>query len=209
MTRVGTSFDEYMATHARADLIFSGRPSNTETFVLNGVTFTYLVAGNSDLDDDLEFLAALVNASTDVAIAGLITATPLPTGTATELRFTADVAGTTANDYALTEALSNCTRSGATFTAGTDQANTEIMTVSRTLDASDDTLDSVVITTPFTKIMEFSATLHDAGILDTSNQPKFVVSGGTLTITDGNQSWAAGDILTVTIKGYTTARVTS
>lgn len=209
MTRVGSSFDEYMATHARADLIFSNRPANTETFVLNGVTFQYLSATLGDLDADLEFLAALVNASTDPLIDGLITATPLPNGTATELRFTADVAGTTANAYTLTEGLANCTPSGATFTGGTDQANKETMVVSHIIDASDATLDSVAFVTPFTKIMEFSSTLHDAGILDVTNQPVYAVSGGTLTITSGAQTFAAGDILTVTISGYTTPRVTS
>lgn len=204
MTDTGTSYKIYPATPARADLIFSGRPANSQTFVLNGVTFTYLSATLSNLDDDLEFLAALVNASTDVLIAGLITATPLPTGTATELRFTADKAGTTANAFALTESLDNCTPSGATFSGGTDNAVKETIVVPHVVDASDVTLDSVVIATPFAKIMEFSSTLHDAGILDVTNQPVYAVSSGNLTITSGAQTWVAGDILTVTVSGYIT-----
>jgi hypothetical protein len=207
MTQVGSTFVEYMPTPARADLIFSGgRPATTETFVLNGVTFEYLIGTNASLDDDLVWLAALVNASTDAAIAGVITATALPTGTATELRFTADKPGNDGNALTLTEGLSNCTKSGATFSGGTSHANEEIFIAPHVVDASDATLDSIVFVTPFAKIMTFSSTLHDAGILDVTNQPVYAVSGGTLTMTSGAQTWAAGDILTVTISGYTVAK---
>ncbi len=210
MTRVGTSFDEYMATHAGADVVFSGRPADADTLVINGATIVYARGSLADQDADVVAIAALINASTDILLDGLVSAAALPTGTATELRLTADVAGTTANAYLLDASdMANAAADGATFTGGTDQANTEIMVVPHVIDASDVPLGVITMETPFTRIMEFTSTFHDAGIL-TADLPTFAPSGGTLTITKGSgTTWAAGDIFTVTIKGYTTARVTS
>jgi hypothetical protein len=210
MTQVGTTFLRYPATPATAFIAFTDRPTTTETFVVNGVTLTYLIGTLSDLDEDVIAITALVNDSVDPLIAGKVTARALPTGgSATQVRLYADAPGTSGNAITLTEDLTNATASGATFTGGTATADKEEVIVKHVIDAADATLGALIIDTEFTEIMEWSSVFYDAGLL-TADVPAFAPSGGTMTITKGSgTTWAAGDIFIVTIAGYIESKTTS
>lgn len=203
MTQVGTTFFRYPATFAHAAVAFADRPTDADTLVINGVTITYTRGALANLDADIDAIVALINASTDVGLAGLVTATAAPAGaSSTEIILTADVAGTAANAYALDASdLTNGTASAATFQDGTAPADKEEVIARHVFTASDVTVGSIIIQTGFAKIMEQSSVFLDAGII-TTHAPVFTTSGGALTITKGTETWAAGDVLIVTVAGY-------
>jgi hypothetical protein len=106
---------------------FTGAPSDTETMVINGVTFTAKTTPTtteqfkigSSVTATAANLAAAVNASTNAGILNTVGATSA-LGVVT---FFSIVPGPVGLNIPITEALSNFTLAQATFTAGGTQAH--------------------------------------------------------------------------------------
>lgn len=127
-----TSSKMYVATTAVAASIsgtFTGVPSDSETSVINGVTFTAKTSGaganqwniGADATANAAAMAAAINASTSAKIAGQITAS----SAAGVITLTAIVPGTGGNLFTVTDSLSNFTWAGAAtaFSGGTEDAS--------------------------------------------------------------------------------------
>lgn len=107
---------------------FTGAPSNNETMVINGVTFTaksaaplgtngFLIGGS--VTATAANLAAAINASTTAGIINTVSASSA-LGVVT---FFATVPGSAGLNIPITEALSNFTVAAATFSTGGTQAH--------------------------------------------------------------------------------------
>ena len=115
------------AVKARAILALSGQPSDSETFVLCGTTFTAKTSGatgnefniGATVPETLANIAAAVNASATTKVTGSVTSSVI---SATQVAFDAIDAGAAGNGYVLTESMSNTTRTD--FTGGSDGTET-------------------------------------------------------------------------------------
>lgn len=127
-----TSAKLYVATTAVAASVtgtFTGAPTNNDTSVINGVTFTAVTSnpganqfalGSTAAQAAANFAAA-INASTSAKIRGQISASSDSNGNIT---LTAIVPGTSGNLFTVTDSLANFTwAAGATaFSGGTEDA---------------------------------------------------------------------------------------
>lgn len=110
------------AVKASATLVLSGLPSNNETFVLNGVTFTAKTSGATGNEFNIggsasataTNIATAINASATAAVSNCVTA-EASSGTVT---ITALEPGVFGMGYTLTESMSNTTRTA--FASGSN-----------------------------------------------------------------------------------------
>lgn len=118
------------AVRASGTLTFTGNPLNTETFTINGVTFTAKTSGatgdqwniGANATANAAAVVTMVNASTTAKIKGVIKAA----SAAGVVTFTCLVPGVIGNLCTLTESLTNATVSGANFASGTENTPSTI-----------------------------------------------------------------------------------
>lgn len=117
------------AVKATATLTFTGQPSDTQTFVLCGTTFTARASGASGNEFNIGATVALTIANLVAAVnasaTAKVTASVLAIATsATVATFQAIDPGAAGNGYVLTESLDNCTR--VDFAGGSDGTETTL-----------------------------------------------------------------------------------
>jgi phage tail sheath gpL-like len=113
-------------TAATATITSTGAATATETFVLNGVTFTAVASGPSanefvvsaTVATQAANIAAAINESTS---AGVLNVTA--TSSAGVVTLTCDIPGTIGNAMTLSETLTNVTISGANFSGGASDSD--------------------------------------------------------------------------------------
>lgn len=113
-------------TAATATLTFTGAPTATETFTVNGVSFEAVASGATgnqfNIGGSVTATAAnvvtAVNASSSAGVANVTASS-----SAGVVTFTCDVPGTVGNGFTLSEALTNATVSGANFSGGASDSD--------------------------------------------------------------------------------------
>lgn len=106
---------------------FTGAPSNSETMVINGVTFTAVTSGatgnqfniGADVTTTAGNLVTAINASTTAGIINTVSASNV----AGVVTFSSVVPGSVGLNIPITEALSNFTLAATTFSTGGTQAH--------------------------------------------------------------------------------------
>jgi hypothetical protein len=111
-------------TRAMGSYTFGANPSDTDTIIFNGVTFTFITGSSTATDIQIKGTLALtlVEAATvlNASVNGSVSVATY-TSTATKINVSYDAPGTGGNAYTLdTPTAGNVTRSGATLSGGVD-----------------------------------------------------------------------------------------
>lgn len=110
-------------TQASGNLTFSTNPSNGQTIILNGVTWTFVTAGatGNQTNIGISLAATLTALATNLNASGNASLTPASyTATATQLRILYQTVGSIGNTYTLAAGTAGDTVSSSTLTGGTD-----------------------------------------------------------------------------------------
>lgn len=108
---------------ATGDLVFALNPTNTQTIILDGVTWTFVSSGASGTQTNIgvSLAATLTQLQLDLTASGNASiALASYAVTSTQLNITYNTGGTAGNGYTLAGGTSGATSSGATLTGGID-----------------------------------------------------------------------------------------
>lgn len=126
-TLTGGSGSGFAGTHASGSLHFTANPTNTQTIILDGVTWTFVTSGATGNQTNLgvSLAATLTQLQLDLtASANANISLANYAVTSTDLDVTYKTVGAVGNTYTLAAGTSPDTPSGPTLTGGTDASST-------------------------------------------------------------------------------------
>ncbi len=131
-TLTGGSGSGFMGAQATGSLTFTVNPTNGQTIVLDGVTWTFVVSGatGNETNIGLSLSATLTQLQTDLTASGNVSISLANyAATATVLTITYKTVGTAGNTYTLGAGTSGATASGPTLVGGSNASTTPSATL--------------------------------------------------------------------------------